>query len=644
MPSKLKFFAAIIATLVAGLVLGRLIFPANSAASHDHPATTDASLAANPTSWTCSMHPQIQQPGPGKCPICGMDLIPLESDNGSADKGPRSLVMSASAIALADIQTTVAEQRFPEATVRLVGQLDYDETRLRSLTARFPARIDQLFVNYTGVAVAKGEHLARIYSPELITAQRELLSAHQANPDSVISRVARDKLRLWDLLPEQIDAILARGTIAESFELRAPSGGVVVLKNVKEGDYVKTGEALFRIADLSELWLHLQAFESDLAKLRFGQTVEFTVEAWPGETFSGRIAFIAPDVDQRTRTVPIRVNVPNLHGRLKPGMFARGEVRVKLANENQVFASDLVGKWISPMHPEIIKDAPGLCDVCGMDLVPAETLGYSDKITGEAPVVVPNSAILRTGKRAVIYVRQPGEKESVFEGREVILGAQAGNDIIIASGLAAGEEVVTHGAFKIDSSLQILAKPSMMNPSGGSPPPGHNHGPTHAASSATANHPGHAAETVLVIEPPLVPALLPSYLELQSALADDDLAAAQSALKAMMTVTGHAGALPELLHTVMGAGSLDTIRGSVFAKISDALITVVSAHPDLLETSVARMHCPMAMSGEGGDWLQTSDQLKNPYFGADMLTCGTLVEKWGPGHGSKGEGSKEIHP
>jgi Cu(I)/Ag(I) efflux system membrane fusion protein len=626
MSSKLKFIAALIATLVVGLVLGRFIFSGNSADNHDHPAAADSSLAASPTSWTCSMHPQIQQPGPGKCPICGMDLIPLESGNASGDHGPRAMVMSPSAIALADIQTTIAEQRFPEATVRLVGQLDYDETRLRSLTARFPARIDQLFVNYTGVAVAKGEHLARIYSPELITAQRELLSAHTANPNSVISRVARDKLRLWDLLPEQIDAILARGTIADSFELRAPSGGVVVLKNVKEGDYVKTGEALFRIADLSELWLHLQAFESDLAKLRFGQTVEFTVEAWPGETFSGRIAFIAPDVDQRTRTVPIRVNVPNLHGRLKPGMFARGKVRVKLANENQVFASDLVGKWISPMHPEIIKDAPGLCDVCGMDLVPAESLGYSNAITGKPPVVVPNSAILRTGKRAVIYVRQPGDKESVFEGREVILGAQAGNDVIIASGLAAGEEVVTHGAFKIDSSLQILAKPSMMNPSGGSPPPGHNHGPAPASPAAT-NHQGHATETVLVIEPALVPQLLPRYLELQSALADDDLAAAQTALKAMMAVTGHAGPLPDLLHTVMGAGNLDIMRGSVFAKISDALITVISAHPDLLETSVARMHCPMAMSGEGGDWLQTSDQLKNPYFGADMLTCGTLVER-----------------
>ncbi len=628
MSSQPKLIAGLIVTLVVGLLLGRFFLPNRAPTALTQAAPTSTAEAPLPSSWTCSMHPQIQQPGPGKCPICGMDLIPLESENAASDQGPRTLMMSASASALADIQTTVAEQRFPEATVRLVGQLDYDETRLRSLTARFPARIDQLFVNYTGVAVAKGEHLAQIYSPELITAQRELLSAHAANPDSVISRVAREKLRLWDLLPEQIDAILTRGTIVDSFELRAPSGGVVVLKNVKEGDYVKTGEALFRIADLSELWLHLQAFESDLAKLRFGQTVEFTVEAWPGEIFSGRIAFIAPDVDQRKRTVPIRVNVPNPSGRLKPGMFARGEVHVKLANENQVFAADLVGKWISPMHPEIIKNAPGWCDVCGMALVPAESLGYSTTIAGEPPIVVPSSAILRTGQRAVIYVKQATAAGPAFTGRVVTLGAQAGRDVIIAAGLAAGEEVVTHGAFKIDSSLQILAKPSMMNPTGGGASPDHDHdhgsGPHPTPDS---NSPAPAATTGLVIEPSLAPALLPPYFDLQAALAADDLSAAHAALQALMALTGHTGPLPELLHFALSADNLDTIRESGFVQLSSALITVIRAHPGLTETSMVRLHCPMAMSGEGADWLQPSDQLRNPYFGAVMLTCGTIVER-----------------
>jgi membrane fusion protein, copper/silver efflux system len=569
------------------------------------------------------MHPQIRQPGPGKCPICGMDLIPVKSDE-SADDGPRTLVMSESARALADIQTTRVERRFPDVTVRLVGQLDYDETRLRSLTARFPARIDELFVNYTGVAVAKGEHLARIYSPELITAQRELLSAHAADPDGSITRVARDKLRLWDLLPEQIDAILERGSITDEFELRAPAGGVVVTKNVKEGDYVTTGEPLFRIADLSELWLHLQAFESDLAKLRYGQEVAFTVEAWPGETFTGRVAFIAPDVEQRTRTVAVRVNVPNPDGRLKPGMFARGQVRVKLAGGGKVFAPDFAGKWISPMHPEIVKDGPGKCDVCGMPLVPAESLGYRTAPDSDAPIVVPASAVLRTGKRAVAYVKKPGSKTPAFDGREVVLGATTDGGVIIVSGLAEGEEVVTNGAFKIDSALQIVAKPSMMNPAGGGPAPGHDHG---GSPTAPAEHSGHDMPPALTIEPATARAVLPAYFKLQAALAADDLAGAREALRAMMEVTGHTGPLPELLHGLLGADNLDTLREPAFAQLSNAMIVALKAEPSALEGSVIRMHCPMAANNRGADWLQPTDELRNPYFGSSMLTCGEVVER-----------------
>ncbi|MCC5021483.1 MAG: efflux RND transporter periplasmic adaptor subunit [Candidatus Synoicihabitans palmerolidicus] len=245
--------------------------------------------------------------------------------------------------------------------MNLVGKLDYEETRLRSITARFPARIEKLFVNYTGIRVAADDHLARIYSPELLTAQRELLTAHTADPTSNFARIAREKLRLWDLMPAQIDAIVAAGQPDEEFELRAPIGGVVVTKNVQEGDYLKTGDPLFRIADLSMLWLHLNAFESDLAWLRFGQDLSFNVEAYPGETFHGRIAFIAPEVDLQTRTTAIRVNVANHDGRLKPGMLARGQVQALLSADAHVVVPELAGKWICPMHPEVITDGAGQC-------------------------------------------------------------------------------------------------------------------------------------------------------------------------------------------------------------------------------------------------------------------------------------------
>lgn len=613
---KSQTWIVVAVALLLGGLAGRFLSPSPSAPPAVANAHGAGATKAAPTVWTCSMHPQIRQPGPGKCPICAMDLIPLVTD-ASADEGPRVLVMSDSARALAEIQTTAVERRLPIATVRLVGKLDYDETLLRSLTARFPARIDQLFVNYTGIPVKPGDHLARIYSPELVTAQRELLTAFSADPASTFTHIAREKLRRWDLLPDQIEALIADGTPSEAFELRAPIGGVVIDKNIKEGDYVKTGDPLFRIADLRVLWLHLSAFESDLAWLRFGQQVTFAVEAYPGETFAGRIAFIAPEIDRHTRTTAIRVNVPNPDGRLKPGMLARGQVQALLAGDGQVIVPELAGKWIGPMHPEIISDHPGQCPVCGMDLVPAASLGFAEPVAGQAPLVVPASAVLRTGRRAVVYVALPDRDHPAFEGREVVLGAKAGQFYIVRSGLAAGDQVVTNGAFKIDSALQILAKPSMMNP----PPPDTGPGamdPTMAMPGTDDAHPGGT----LSIEPALAAKALPAYFQLQQALGTDDFSAAQDALRAIMTVTGHTGPLPDLIHRLLDADDLEAIRRPHFETLSNAFAAAVRAAPGTFKGEVHLMHCPMVYADRGADWLQSTNQLLNPYFGRTMPTCG----------------------
>ncbi|MFW5874091.1 MAG: efflux RND transporter periplasmic adaptor subunit [Verrucomicrobiota bacterium] len=614
--------------VAAGIALiaflaGRLTAP--SSASEEPPA----SQATDSTSrqYTCSMHPQITQAGPGDCPICGMDLIPLEDDEGDGE--PRSLSMSEASRALAEIQTTEVRRTYPNSNLRLVGKLDYDETREKSLTARFPARIDELFVNYTGVRVNQGEHLARVYSPELLTAQRELLTAHRADPDSSITQAARDKLRLWDLLPEQIEAIIESGEANDHFVLRAPIGGVVVAKNVKEGDYLQTGEPLFKIVDLSVLWAELDAYESDLPWLRFGQEVDFTVESFPGETFHGQIAFIEPSVSPRTRTISVRVNVPNEDQRLKPGMFVRATVAARLAEDGHVYAPEFAGKWISPMHPEIVKNHPGQCDVCGMDLVPAEELGYVDHSEKPAPLTVPASAVLRTGKRAVVYVEKPDAERPTYEGREVVLGPRAGDVFLVESGLEAGERVVTHGAFKIDSALQIQAKPSMM--SGEERKTGAeqeaNDEETPADNTADAD-----TETDIAIPTDLAAEMLPAYLELQKALADDDLDVSKTSLQKIMKVTGHEGPLAELIHEMMAAEDLDGIRRPHFETLSDALIAAVEQAPEALAPShspLHRMHCPMVYEDHGADWIQATDELRNPYFGDAMLYCGEVKEAWG---------------
>lgn len=617
-----------LAALIIGLGVGRYLVPSRAGLPHDSAlgnASPDGGDSAEPTTWTCSMHPQIQQPDEGDCPICGMDLIPLESDSG-ADEGPRVMSMSESSRALADIQTTEAFRDFPEAEVRLVGKLDYDETREKSLSARFPARIDKLYVNFTGVKVQTGEHLAEVYSPDLLTAQRELLTAYRSDPDSSITLAAREKLRLWDLLPGQIDEIIERGEARDHFELKAPIGGVVVSKHVKEGDYVKTGQSLFRIIDLGELWLNLDAYESDLAWLRFGQTVSFSVEAFPGEVFEGKITFINPELDRKTRTVSIRVNVPNEDGRLKPGMFAKGVVSARMAEGGRIYAPELAGKWISPMHPEIVKDGPGQCDVCGMDLVPAEDLGYVQNTEEIAPVVVPASSVLRTGKRAVVYVEKPDKERPTYEGREIVLGPRAGDSFIVLEGLDEGERVVSNGAFKIDSALQIQAKPSMMNPQGGGSVAGHDHG---GSTVGTTTHGGSPSQ-IIEISSDKVGDLVSPYLKLQAALAADNFNGALEGAKDLMSITGHAGPLPDLIHEMLASSDLQGIRDPHFETLSNSMIKAIKGNPASIQSPLLVMHCPMALGGAGADWLQDAEPLQNPYYGAMMLKCGEIKETVSP--------------
>jgi len=284
----------------------------------------------------------------------------------------------------------------------------------------------------------------------------------------VMLEAAREKMRLLNLSDEQVATIEKQKKPSDHITLLAPQSGIIVNLNVKEGQYVKTGDPLFGIAQLDSLWLKMEAFETDLPWLRYAQDVSFTVEAVPEKTFHGPIAFIDPQLDPIRRIIKVRVNVANKDLLLKPGMFANASVHAKVALNGKVLNANLAGKWISPMHPEIVKDSPGKCDICGMPLVKAEELGFVAP-TGPVinPIQIPVSAVLRTGDRAVVYIRLPEKSEPIFEGREIVLGPRAGNFFIVKSGLTAGELVVTQGAYKLDSELQIKAKPSMMNPNAG---------------------------------------------------------------------------------------------------------------------------------------------------------------------------------
>lgn len=456
---------------------------ANGAAAHNH-------ADAGPTKWTCAMHPQIIKDDPGTCPLCGMKLTPLKM-GGQMLTGMRQLVVSPAARALMNVQVTPVERRFVETEVRMVGKIEFDETRLKHITAWVPGRLDRLFVDYTGVSVEEGTHMVNIYSEQLYSTQQELIEAVRSakergnEPRSNffatggvdLLESAREKLRLLGLSPEQIAKIELQTKPEDHTLINSTMNGIVIEKLKQQGDRVQTGERIYTIADLTQVWVKMDAYESDHQWLRYGQTVSFFTEAYPGEEFQGRIAFIDWVLDDKTRTAKVRVNVPNEDGRLKPQMFVRAVVKANVAAGGRVIDADLSGKWVSPMHPEIVKDEPGKCDICGMPLVRAESLGYvsADGVGATAPLVIPASAALLTGTRAIVYVELPDTKAPTFEGREILLGPRAGDYYLVKHGLSEGELVVTSGNFKIDSALQIQARPSMMTPEGGGGG-GHDHG------------------------------------------------------------------------------------------------------------------------------------------------------------------------
>ena len=308
-------FTVIIITLAAGLLFGWLIF--HHSKSEDTNVQTVKAYAEEvqekATIWTCSMHPQIRLDHPGKCPICGMDLIPLKDDQDDKDAiPPDEIQMTEAAMKIADIQTMIVKKGYPEKNVYLLGKVKPDERNIAELTARFGGRIEKLYVNFTGQNVKKGEKLATIYSPALLTAQKELLEAleyKKSNPD--LYQASRNKLKLWDLTDAQIDKIEKDGTPQNYFDVLSPIEGTVTKRNVTLGNYVKEGSSLFRVIDLTKIWIMFDAYESDLPWIRLGDKVTFNVQSMPGKDFSGHISFIDPTIDPKTRVARVRVETQN---------------------------------------------------------------------------------------------------------------------------------------------------------------------------------------------------------------------------------------------------------------------------------------------------------------------------------------------
>lgn len=621
------------------VVVGLAFWLGTRVVRHEASPVVETVVVTDEGVWTCSMHPQIRLPEPGLCPICSMELVPVMAV-GDETLGPREYRLSERAQKLAEVETSLVERRYVSAEIRLAGRVSADETRVAVISAWVPGRLEKLHVAFTGVSVKKGEPMVELYSPELLSAQQELISARRAwrqAPSASLKQSARqiyeasrEKLILWGLTEAQVNEIIRSGTPGERMTIVAPMSGVVTRRHADEGNYVTTGSPIYHLADLRQVWLELDAYETDLAWIAAGQRVRFSTTACGESVFMGTVSFVDPFLDERTRTVGVRVEVANEDGRLKPGML--------------VFATLEAGE-----------------ESCALFV--ARTTGQRTR-----PLVIPSSAPLFTGRRAVVYVADI-ERPGIYEGRTIELGPRAGEWYIVNTGLAEGERVVTRGNFKIDSALQIQGRASMMSPGGGPAPVHHHHGaaPPEMLPTPEIMPPPKAAappaeeEPMLAAAPPQkkhetpgVPAafreqmggVVMAYLVMHEALAADRLeearraaAEVQRALEEVdMKILGHdehmawmkdLGALSGAVKTMAAGRSLNEVREG-FGAFIRALIQTLDrfgfAGPVLY-----RLHCPMAFQGRGSDWLQTDEAVRNPYFGSAMPRCGEVTGRLEPG-------------
>ncbi len=474
-------FVSLLALLIVALGVAQRAgwISSGSAASPSH---TVANAEQKNVRYICPMMCTPPQSEPGRCPVCAMELVPAAG--GGGETNDQTIQIDPVARRVANIHTATVQAMPVTRTIRAIGELSYDEGTLKVIAAYVDGRLERLYADYTGVVVERGDHLALVYSPRLYSAQVELLlarKAYHASRTSTLPHVVEANRELYEgakqhllelgMTEAQIHQIEQSGVANSRMHLCAPISGTVIEKLAVEGQYVSEGQPIYKLADLSTVWLMLKLFPDDAAQIRYGHKVRAQVQSLPGRTFTGRVAFIDPNVDPATRTVGVRVVIPNDNGTLRVGDYAKATIDVPVAanpdGTTTLYDPELASQWIGPRHPHIVQPTPGTCPICGEALVPASHYGFTDRpLESQTTLVVPRSAVLMAGDESVVYVEtEPGR----FEMRRIVLGPCCGEQIVVLEGLREGEVVATQGNFLIDSQMQLVGNPSLIDPHKASP-------------------------------------------------------------------------------------------------------------------------------------------------------------------------------
>ena len=571
--------------VVLGLILAFAIgYSIASPEKEDHEGHAHAEEEG--TVWTCSMHPQVKQNEPGLCPICAMDLIPLKP--GGTELAPNEVEFSEHALKMARIRTAPVLRALDESSrLRLLGQVYEDESSKRMVTAWIGGRIDKLHVTVTGQKIRRGQTIATLYSPEVYAAHRELVVARAQveglKDASDLARrgaqttleAARTKLRLLGVPDTEIQKMEGESSPRTQIQIRSPFAGTVVERLAAEGSYISAGQPLYELSNLNTVWVQLEAYEADLALLELGQRVKLEFNGLP-EAYEGEIAFIDPVLDASRRVARVRVEVQNPDGRLLPGMYAQASV---------------------------------------------ERSG-----DGAAPLVIPETAPIFTGRRSIVYVEVPGRDVPTYASREVRLGPKMGSVYPVVAGLQEAERVVIHGAFALDADLQIRGGLSMMS-----------------YADDTQENPLDDVVEINADEKTRLAAVVDAYLQIQKALAEDSHADAIAANQMMLDAVEAIGMgnadrqlfaaawksiRDELLYSARSLGNSTTLEGAraPFEPMSAGIERLLKIFGNPTEKSLALAHCPMAFNNRGASWIQEEGKIDNAYFGATMRMCGEIEE------------------
>ncbi len=550
--------------LIVGILIGRFVFSTSSNNSQKE-KNENAKIK---TIWTCSMHPQIRMDKPGLCPLCGMDLIPLNTNTSEIDSN--AVAMTEEAIQLANISTLKVVKGYSIKETELYGKVTTDERLVKTIPSYISGRIEDLSVNFTGEQIYKGQIIGQIYSPELINAQTEFIEALNMKPQqSILVNASRQKLKELKISDKQISEIENSKNAKTVFDIIATESGIVINKKVNEGDYVQSGTPLYEIADLSKIWVLFDAYESDIQWIKKGNNITFTVESYPGKEFTGKISFIDPVINSITRVAKVRVEVDNSNGLLKPEMFTKGKIKSEISKNIE-------------------------------------------------QIIVPQSAVMWTGIRSIVYVKMPNSTEPVFKMREVILGELTQSGYIIVKGLSEREEIVVNGTFSVDAAAQLAGKSSMMN-----------------SDETLSNFKiGNNLKSEIL-------KITENYIHLKNSLILADNESSKkfaerinlgfsnikidiSDKKSLELLNNQKQIIIEESAKIKNAKTIDLQRVS-FKPLSQAFIKILKSY-NISSQKFYIIFCPMADNNKGGFWLSKENKVKNPYYGSLMLECGSVKD------------------